>query len=186
MAILETFPSRDNSHTILDTDGTAVAKEDNLQFIGLDVTDDSTNNKTEVKAVGLNADSLDDVCGGEISSAFIQSPFNFSYNEQIIGKNAIGDTLYQQTYDLGTIGSASIWTIGSVFKENVKYMMDSILYAEFSNGFQTAGSEVNYHNGETAIQVWKNSNDQLITYYKNTSNLTVRLYATIQYTKTTN
>ena len=110
MAILETFPSRDNSHTILDTDGTAVAKEDNLQFTGLDVTDDSTNEKTEVKAVGLNADSLNDVCSGEISSAFAQTGLCYSTNEQIVGKWIDGKPLYQITVDCGMGKNATAWT----------------------------------------------------------------------------
>ena len=97
MAILETFPSRDNSHTILNDSGTAVAKEDNLQFVGFDVTDDSTNNKTKVKAAGLNSDSLDDVCNGEISSAFAQTGLCYSTEEQIVGKWIDGSIIYQKS-----------------------------------------------------------------------------------------
>lgn len=123
MAILETFPSRDNSHTILNDSGTAVAKEDNLQFVGFDVTDDSTNNKTKVKAVGLNSDSLDDVCSGEISSAFAQTGLCYSTNEQIVGKWVDGRPIYQRTWNGSFALSTNAVVIDSIQVSDARTMI---------------------------------------------------------------
>ena len=176
MAILETFPSKDNSHTILNDSGTAVAKEDNLQFVGFDVTDDSTNNKTKVKAVGLNSDSLDDVCTGEISSAFAQTGLCYSTQEQIIGKWIDGSTLYQKTYT-ATFNQRQILISltsdilvkeikGGVFSSNGKNMIP------IGYGLDSS-SEVDVYKDASGLQCQN-------AYYSSYPNIVV----TIQYTKT--
>ena len=142
MAILETFPSRDNSHTILDTDGTAVAKEDNLQFTGLDVTDDSTNEKTEVKAVGLNADSLDDICGGSVLPNIVQSAFNYSTNEQIVGKWIDGKPLYQKTAQITTPTSGANVSVYNTTGMNIDMVVNLDVFLNDA-GYRNAKIYVN-------------------------------------------
>lgn len=85
-------------HTIVDTDGTAVAQENKLQFKGLSVTDDSTNRTTKVEGIGLNSDSIDDITTitPEIPSVVIGDANNYSTSEKIIGKWIDGEPLYQR------------------------------------------------------------------------------------------
>lgn len=48
-------------HIILDSDDTPMDQEDNLQFSGFSVTDDSANKKTIVTSTGLTDEDMDDV-----------------------------------------------------------------------------------------------------------------------------
>ena len=62
--VIQTFPKGSGGgggHTILDSEGTAVAQESKLQFKGVSVTDNSTDGITEFEGEGLNADSIDDI-----------------------------------------------------------------------------------------------------------------------------
>ena len=93
-------------HTIKDTDGNNKTQRTNLQFTGLDVTDDSTNNITEVSGIGLNNDSIDDIANGDISAGYVQSDKNYSTEEQIIGKWVNGKPIYQKTYITTTPSTA--------------------------------------------------------------------------------
>lgn len=103
MAMIQTFPTASGSgkggHTILDTSGTAAAQEKNLQFKGLAVTDDSTNEITEVAGEGLNSDSIDDIAGANTinPAVIIGDANNYSTSEKIIGKWIDGKPLYQKT-----------------------------------------------------------------------------------------
>ena len=101
--IIQTFPKGTGSgggHTILDTDGTAVAQESNLQFTGLSVTDDSSNGITEVSGEGLNSDSIDDIAGASsiVPAVIIGDANNYSTNEKIVGKWIDGKPIYQKTF----------------------------------------------------------------------------------------
>lgn len=94
-------------HKILDTDATAMTQREKLQFTGLDVADDSTSNKTEVKPFGLNSDDLDEIIDtSEISNGYVQSQFNYSTEEQVIGKWVDGKPLYQKVLST-TLGVAN-------------------------------------------------------------------------------
>lgn len=84
-------------HEILDTDGSSMPAEDKLQFKGLDVTDNSTDGITEVEAFGLNADDLAELSTQGISTGFVQTQFNYSTEEQVIGKWIDGKPIYQKT-----------------------------------------------------------------------------------------
>ena len=49
---------------------------------------------------GLNTDDINDIANGEISNGFVQSQFNYSTEEQVIGKWIDGKPLYQKTYKM--------------------------------------------------------------------------------------
>ena len=87
-------------HTILDTNGTAVAQEDKLKFEGMSVTDDSTNGITKVGGIGLNADSIDDIASAvpNIPSIVVGDAYNFSTKEKRIGTWIDGKPIYQKTF----------------------------------------------------------------------------------------
>ena len=47
---------------------------------------------------GLNLDDINDIASGEISNGFVQSQFNYSTEEQVVGKWVNGKPLYQKTF----------------------------------------------------------------------------------------
>ncbi len=107
------FEGGGGGHTILDTTGTAVAQEDKLQFVGLDVSDDSTNGKTKVQGEGLNSDSIDDIAGANTinPAVIIGDSNNYSTSEKIVGKWIDGKPLYQKTWTgLNVTPAYNSWT----------------------------------------------------------------------------
>ena len=120
--IVQTFP-RGNSggsgsgHTILNTDGTAVAQESKMQFKGLSVTDNSSDGKTEVAGIGLNQDSINDIAESLDSAPaiVIGDANNYSTTERLVGKWINGKPLYQKTlvYNNSWSGATAI-TIGTL------------------------------------------------------------------------
>lgn len=138
--IIQTFPKGSGGgHVVLDTNGTAVDQEKKLQFTGLDVSDDSTNEKTEVKAVGLNADSLNDI----IQSASVQgnavasNGLVYSTTEQIVGKWIDGKPLYQKTVGIGAESSTGMKTY------TISIANTDLVMVDFSHSFQyrTSGTK---------------------------------------------
>lgn len=102
-------------HIILDTDGTAMAEEPNLQFKGLNVTDNSTDEVTEVESVGLNQDSMDDVLNASIPGNQVASNgLVYSTEEQVVGKWIDGKPLYQKTLEFTTPSTATDTTVLTV------------------------------------------------------------------------
>ena len=99
--IIQTFPNgAGGGHEVLEN-GVAVPQEKKLDFNGLSVTDDSTNEKTVIEGVGLNQDSLDDIGGASLPGTILAgSGFNYSTSEQIIGRWVDGKPLYQKTFTL--------------------------------------------------------------------------------------
>jgi len=165
-------------HTILNTDGTAVAQEDKLQFLGLNVTDDSTNGKTKVEGIGLNSDSMDDIAGASsiVPAVIIGDANNYSTNEKVIGTWIDGKPLYQKTIVATTIswGTATPHGISSI-KEIVD--IDCTLWTNL--GAYSLG-----RGGSIDIMVNITTTDYFIncTYNSFTSK---KAYLTIKYTKTT-
>ena len=84
-------------HTIKNDSGTSMTQRANLQFKGLDVTDDSTNNLTKVAGIGLNSDSIDDIASGEVPTNIVQTGQTYSTTEQVVGKWINGKPIYQLT-----------------------------------------------------------------------------------------
>ena len=106
--IIQTFPAGGGSgHTILDGDGTALAQEKNLKITGLSVTDNPGDESTDLVPASLNEDSLNDVCNGSIGTNFITPSFNYSTNEQIVGRWVNGKPIYQKTYVFPTISTSN-------------------------------------------------------------------------------
>lgn len=182
--IIQTFPKGSGGgHVVLDTNGTAVDQEKKLQFTGLDVSDDSTNEKTEVKAVGLNADSLDDI----IQSASVQgnavagNGLVYSTTEQIVGKWIDGKPVYQKTF----IGTTSATTSSDSVAGTI-VNLDTLVN---SNGtiFLAGAWGVNQHSlpYDNVIEYYINTSNQVIIHKQNEIANSKQYMVTIQYTKTT-
>lgn len=132
--IIQTFPKGSGGgHVVLDTNGTAVDQEKKLQFTGLDVSDDSTNEKTEVKAVGLNADSLNDI----IQSASVQgnavagNGLVYSTTEQVVGKWIDGKPIYQKTIFFNPVMyvSSTAWSATNEDVSNIENIISGEGYS---------------------------------------------------------
>lgn len=172
--IIQTFPAGAGSgHTILDTNGTAVAQEKNLQFNGLSVTDDPTNGVTNIEGEGLNQDSLDDIAGAStlVPAVIIGDSNNYSTNEKVIGKWIDGKPIYQKTWTGLDIQTAyNVWTNIVAISNLDKLVSCSCLT---SNNVIPTGLEFFYNDG----------------YLKVESSISINLrkisILTVQYTKTT-
>ncbi len=190
MAILNTFPLG-GGHAIMDTDGTTMAKEEILQFSGLDVSDDSTNEKTEIKAIGLNADSLDDICGGNVVPNIVQGAFNYSTNEQVIGKWIDGKPLYQKTVTSAKASGTAQYQIPLGIGANsfVCHGHEAHFIRTTDNAyFQISGIGINSDgtlSGDAShIAVYPTDNYVTVRFAKAWLNVAGTTYVTIRYTKT--
>lgn len=196
--IIQTFPNgAGGGHEVLGN-GVAVPQEKKLDFNGLSVTDDSTNEKTVVEGVGLNQDSLDDIAGSGLPGTILAgSGLNYSLTEQIVGRWIDGKPLYQITLSgaaFKQIPSSRTYTnfyTTEMANLNIDYVQiitgrmrtrvhdtgasaptRSLWYNDYANAQYTFSTEA----GTNAIQVW--------------GWITNRFYdiapdVTIQYTKTT-
>lgn len=198
--IIQTFPKGSGGgHIVLDTNGTAVDQEKKLQFTGLDVSDDSTNEKTEVKAVGLNADSLNDI----IQSASVQgnavagNGLVYSTTEQVVGRWINGKPIYQKTFTsvlptATTMGSIvySYIDIGAqvetVVDQKGKFHTlsnglwhDTIFDMDINSGWNYAVKSLVYDNSAP------NNANKILIGNADTAWNDAPLHITIQYTKTT-
>jgi len=154
--IIQTFPKGSGGgHTILNTDGTAVTQEKNLQFTGMSVTDDDQNELTEVAAEGLNEDSMADVLNGNIGNNFVTSGLNYSTDEQIVGRWIDGKPLYQKTMIMSSgytseihvpnnATGVSVSGITDIFMSSIKPTLDKIVYSEM-NANDRSYSGSSYH-----------------------------------------
>ena len=132
--VIQTFPKgTGGGHTILDDAGTAVLDRKEMQFKGLSVTDNSTDEVTEVEALGLNADSMDDVCAGAIGTNFVTPAFNYSTNEQIVGRWIDGKPIYQKSWYITTSSSYDI-TIDTNYHRTNIIPLDMIGNVKIDNG----------------------------------------------------
>lgn len=128
--VIQTFPrGTGGGHTILDNSGTAVTDRKEMQFKGLSVSDNPTDEVTEVEAVGLNQDSLDDIANANISNAMVGSGFNYSTSEQCIGRWFDGLPLYQKVFT-GTMPSTDGHTIDLGGAYNIKDMWGIVTRAD--------------------------------------------------------
>lgn len=171
-------------HTILDNDGNSMPAEDNLQFKGLDVTDNSTDGVTEVESIGLNQDSLNDVTDGSIGNEIINNGMTYSTNEQVVGKWIDGKPLYQKTVITAVPNNTQVsYPHGIANIDNVVSLTGGILV--ISDGYllpaNITGTDVNAN----AYRVSAGRSDIIIKTYFNGSSSNYAGYFTIQYTKTT-
>ena len=176
-------------HTIVNTDGTAVAQEDKLQFKGLSVTDDSTNGITKVEGFGLNPDSIDDIASATpmVPAIAIGEASNYSTSEKKVGKWIDGKTIYQRTFNISNPSNAtgyldtssanieSVITIFGMMKRNqVQWIIiGGRTEAPTSNNY---GVVINYNseNGKIGYTVYGYAISEINN-----------IYVTIQYTKVT-
>lgn len=170
-------------HIILDNDGTAMAEEPNLQFKGLDVTDNSTDGVTEVESIGLNQDSLDDVTDGSIGNEIINNGMTYSTNEQIVGKWIDGKPLYQKTINCGALPNNTVKTVAHSIS-NLDYIIGWSGTASQSTGIYIEFPYVNIITLGNSCNVWIDKTDISIETASDLRHYT-KSYITIQYTKTT-
>ena len=171
-------------HIILDNDGTAMAEEPNLQFKGLNVTDNSTDEVTEVESVGLNQDSMDDVLNASISGNQVASNgMVYSTEEQVVGKWIDGKPIYQKTIYVGKLGNNTEISGAHNISNLDKIVHVTGVMISGSTGF---GYPLPYASGNTAYSVYINTtatNVSVGTANNGWTNLDA--YVTLQYTKTT-
>ena len=176
-------------HTIVDTDGTAVAQENKLQFKGLSVTDDATNGATKVEGIGLNADSMDDIASATpmVPVIAIGEASNYSTSEKKVGKWIDGKTIYQRTFNIANpsnvtgyldTSSANIESVITIFGMMKRNQVQWIIIggrteAPTSNNY---GIVINYNseNGKIGYTVYGYAISEINN-----------IYVTIQYTKVT-
>ena len=179
------------AHTIKNSSGTAMTQRTNLEFDGLDVTDDSTNNITKVAGVGLNSDSLDDIADASLPGAVVMgSGLNYSTTEQIVGRWIDGKPLYQKTLNIGALTtsqsdySEKLVSIGASVdtytKINMVFGSASWLSSEYTEITANNVFTSCYTNTESST----NKNKAGVIYKGNLSWVT-KCYVTVQYTKTT-
>lgn len=181
-------------HTIVNTDGIAVAQENKLQFKGLSVTDDSTNGTTNVEGIGLNSDSIDDIASTTPTTLpiVVGDANNYSTKEKVVGTWINGKPLYQITIE-GVM--PNVITDGTYVSTNVQHNIPNIdmpfivesFVLDYSDWPATstlvrrlpyttnAGYQLKASIGKTLIQY-----ASAIKAYNGS-----KVYTTIQYTKTT-
>ena len=135
---------------------------------------------------GLNTDDINDIANGEISNGFVQSQFNYSTEEQVIGKWIDGKPLYQKTYT-GTLtadkGTNQCWideNFGTTYKVDKIIKMEGIA--------QDAGywvTSINDYEADNAkVMIWYNTSTKGL--HLNINGYVGGTYhITICYTKTT-
>lgn len=188
--VIQTFPKGTGGgggHTILDASGTALAQEKNLKITGLDVTDDPTNESTNLAPAGLNSDSIDDIAGANTinPAVVIGDSNNYSTNEKVIGKWVDGSLLYQKTISFGALPNASMKDL-SVFTTNTVKIKKIFGYSYRSSDGMTI--ELPRANPTAAncisVDVITNQSTIRVTTGGDYSSFT-ETYITLQYTKTT-
>lgn len=174
--------SGSGGHNILDNDGNSLPQEDNLQFKGLSVTDNSTDEITEVEAAGLNQDDLDELSTEGITTGFVQSSFNYSTEEQIVGRWVDGKPLYQRTYSLTIPTSGDVVTtipdISNIWITDIKATMNG-------NGSGTVACDLSRPYTAQTTPLWIRANGEIAMSCEYSGFKGLPFYLTIQYTKTT-
>ena len=185
--VIQTFPKGSGGgggHTILDSEGTAVAQESKLQFKGVSVTDNSTDGITEFEGEGLNADSIDDIADAApvVPAVVIGDANNYSTTEKVIGKWIDGKPIYQKTYSLTTPSTTNDVAIGS---------FDSSCIVREMTGFV---EDTSTHTYLPIMFKYGDDSNNYITVYITASGIRCKVasgytskpvYLTVKYTKTT-
>lgn len=130
---------------------------------------------------GLNADDINDIAAGEISNGFIQSQFNFSTEEQVVGRWIDGKPIYQKTFTGTTSATTSSDSVAGTIIN-----LDTLVN---SNGtiFLAGAWGVNQHSlpYDNVIEYYIDTSNQIIIHKQNEIANTKQYMVTIQYTKTT-
>ena len=177
------WKTSESRHTIKDN-STAVADESSLNFTDFDISDDSTNSETDIKAHRLTALEMADICSPLPGAPYRQ--IEYSTTEQVIGKWIDGKPLYMKTVEFTSLTAGQNGYAHGI--ENVDYIgcIWNASHLALSNGdfwtiFGWNGSGSNYLSnilsiGRTNIDVYIGSS---------VVSLTSKLVVTFQYTKTT-
>lgn len=186
--IIQTFPKGGGGtgHTIQDSTGTALAQEKNLKITGLSVSDNPSNESTDLAPTGLNSDSLDDIAGASLPSTVVMgNGFNYSTTEQIVGRQIDGKPLYQKTVNIGTLPNNSnkkvahgVSNIGDVIDIS-GYTTGTSGNKKYTFNLPNVGSEASY-SMEVTVQ-----DSEIVIVTKTDRTWLTKSYITLTYTKTT-
>lgn len=153
--VIQTFPrGTGGGHTILDTTGSPVTDRKEMQFKGLSVADNSTDEVTEIEAVGLNQDSLDDIANANISNVMVGSGDCYSTSEQIIGRWYDGKPIYQRTFTLSaTTIPAQSWISTNIDSSNIEQIIKGCLYYT-TDGVYASDIVVGIHGSGNTVELF--------------------------------
>lgn len=157
-----------------------------LSIEGMDVADNSGT--TEISAPGLNADSLADVTSGEVGNNFATSAFNYSTNEQIVGKWINGKPIYQKTFIYSSSGGDTEWSsegIALTTSNNIKDIISCDTTFMWENNWQSAPYYEVENDMDKVFVIVNGTTHNLFLFHKIKTVANVNVYATIQFTKTT-
>lgn len=189
-------------HTIKD-DGSSMTARTGLNFIDHDVTDDSTNNETDVKPHLLNNEEFDEIMANKPSAGTVMIANKFSKGElyyteeKMIGRWIDGKPLYQKTVAVtlpdksttntgiaGSFTAHGISNFGSLISADLvwhdtdenTWWHNQVDYKDY--GIANYGLQVN----STTIRIISNNPSSTgIDWSSRTNNC----YVTLKYTKTT-
>ena len=165
-----------SGHTILDTDGNPVADEPKLQFIGLDVTDNSSDGITEVESATLNQDSLDDVMSaGAAGNQVAGNGLVYSTTEQIVGKWIDGKPIYQKAIDVSSVVLATNQWVDT----SISFTCETIIYSKAVWVSRQPSGSVAYQGQSVDVRCTSAGKLSLYTPYGNVN----PDYIIVQYTK---
>lgn len=188
--IIQTFPAGTSTggsgHTILDANGSPLPQESKLQFEGLSVTDDSSNQKTKIAGEGLNDDSINDIVTIHTPPAvYIGDANKYSTSEKIVGEWIDGKPIYQITKIY--TGSWASSTARSVLEtlSGIDTIINISSWGIYNNTHMTLPYQAaNNFAGVWANETGKNSHSYEIYFQRAAYSSTfTKLVTTIQYTK---
>ena len=178
--IIQTFPAGSGGgHTIQDSTGTALVQEKNLKITGLSVSDNPSNESTDLFPAGLNQDSLDDIAGAGLPATFaVGSGFNYSTSEQVVGRWIDGKPIYQKTLTGTTATSGD---------EAIAHNIANVDICVGIEGYciqQGYAVPIGFYNGSAFFSAFMKSTTLDLRYYATGyKNCPYRI--TVRYTKTT-
>ena len=154
--------------------GTAVTDRDTLNFTDFDISDDSTNEETDIKAHRLTAGELAEICS-TLPGAPTQYP-KYSTTEQVVGEWIDGKPIYQKTIDFGALPNNTT--------KSVAHSINNFgTLIQLWGNTETGGYQLVIPDADPYVTISANTTN---IYAKTTSNLSAsNAYITLQYTKTT-
>lgn len=187
MAILETFPAK-SGHTITD-DSSPITERESVNLIDFDVTDDSTNEQTDVTPHRLTSAELDEIVAG-VPNGYNDMPVVYDERgtEYVIGKYIKADgsivPLYKKMIVLtgsysGNNSGAIIYSLGANTRVHWFY---GVAYENGGSVNSIPQVNVQYPNSNFGIWVADNTGD---VYLRSGSNTWNRIELNFYYYKTT-
>lgn len=172
-----------SGHTIMDTNGNFMPAENNLQFIGLDVTDNSSDGITEVESATLNQDSLDDVMSAGVAGTQVAgNGLVYSTTEQVVGRWINGKPIYQKTIE-GTFASSGTGQDINHNIANLEQAVNVMGYLVSGGAGETFNIPVGFYNGAQYFSVFFMTTKMCARLHSSYFGTPYKI--TVQYTKTT-